>query len=206
MILFALFEARFTSSKPEFSPVLTFFSMPWFFGNMHPLLHLLRAARHLLGLKQGKVDSECDFTKRTVFKVEAGKHARLPRTAFALKQYYESKGVEFVDPGDGRGAGVRWRTAGPIDPVRSHLFRAARGLADLSQEKVASQSGIDETFIARLERDELKHINEEWLHRYEAFLKAENVEITPAGTNFGAGVRWIAHREEERVKTRDRVQ
>jgi hypothetical protein len=163
---------------------------------MHPLLHLLRAARCLLGLKQGMVDSECKYTKRTVFKVEAGKHARLPRTAFALKQFYESKGVEFVDPTDGRGAGVRWRVAGQDDPIRRHLFRAARGLADLSQEKVAIEAEIDETFIARLERDELKQINEDWLQRYETFLKAKNVEITPAGPTFGEGVRWIAHREE----------
>jgi len=92
---------------------------------------------------------------------------------------------------DGHGAGVRWKTTGPVDPVRSHLFRAARGLADLSQENVASYSGIDESFIARLERDELRHINEEWRQLYETFLKAKNVEITSGGANFGAGVRWI---------------
>ncbi|MDX0439151.1 helix-turn-helix domain-containing protein [Sinorhizobium medicae] len=172
---------------------------------MHPLLPLLRAARFLLGSKQGDVDGECGFKKRTVNKIEAGNHVRLPRTAFSLKHYYESKDVEFVDPVDGHGAGVRWRTAGPVDPVRSHLFRAARGLADLSQEKVAIQAGIDESFIARLERDELKQINEEWLQCYEAFLKAENVEITPPSTSFGAGVRWIAHREQALASEHDHV-
>jgi hypothetical protein len=176
--------------------MLTFLLVPWFLRNMHPLLHLLRAARFLLGLKQGLVDDECKFTQRTVFKIEAGKHTRLPRTAFSLKHYYEAKGVEFVDAADGHGAGIRWKTVGPVDPVRSHLFRAGRGLADLSQERVALQAGIDETFVNRLEKDTLKHINEESLQRYELFLRAKNVEITPASTNFGAGVRWIVHIEE----------
>ncbi len=159
----------------------------------------------MLGLKQGHVDDDCNFTKRTVFKVEAGKHSRLPRTAFSLKHYYECKGVEFVDAADGRGAGVRWKTVGPADPVRSHLFRAARGLADLSQESVALQAGIDETFVNRLEKDALKHINEESLHRYEMFLRAKNVEITPAGATFGAGVRWIANSEQPRSSERNLV-
>lgn len=171
--------------------MLTFFLMAWFLRNMHPILHLLRAARYLLGLKQGHVDDECNFTKRTVFKLESGKHARLPRTAFALKHYYELKGVEFIDPIDGRGAGIRWRTGGPVDPVRSHLFRAARGLADLSQESAALQAGIDESFINRLEKDALKHINSASLQSYEALLRSHNVEITPPSAVFGAGVRWI---------------
>lgn len=173
--------------------MLTFFLVPWFLRSMHPLLHLLRAARFLLGLKQGHVDDECKFTKRTVFKVEAGKHTRLPRTAFSLKHYYESKGVEFIDEVDGHGAGIRWKTVGPVDPVRSHLFRAARGLADLSQESAALQAGIDETFINRLEKDALKHINNASLQRYEALLRSHNVEMTPSSADFGAGVRWITH-------------
>lgn len=186
--------------------MLTFFLALWFLRKMHPFLHLLRAARFLLGLKQGHVDDECKFTRRTVFKIEAGKHARLPRTAFSLKHYYESKGVEFVDPVDGHGAGVRWKTVGPVDPVRSHLFRAGRGLADLSQESVALQAGIDETFVNRLEKDALKHINEESLQRYEVLLRSKNIEITPASASFGAGVRWIVHREEATVSKRDRDQ
>jgi transcriptional regulator with XRE-family HTH domain len=158
---------------------------------MHPLLHLLRAARYLLGLTQAHVDEACKFTARTVFKLEAGKHARLPRTAFTLKVFYESRGIEFVDAQNGHGAGIRWRQAGVVDPVRSTLFRAARGLADLSQESVAIQANIDETFVNRLEKDALKQINEDSLRRVEVLLNAKNVEITPETAHYGAGVRWI---------------
>lgn len=158
---------------------------------MHPLLHLLRAARYLLGLKQARVDEECQYSARTVFKLEAGKHARLPRTAFTLKQFYESRGVEFLDASNGHGAGVRWRNPGTVDPIRSNLFRAARGLADLSQESVALQAAIDENFVNRFEKDTLKQINEESLRKLEAFLNSKNIEITPETTHFGAGVRWI---------------
>lgn len=170
---------------------------------MDPLLHRLRAARFLLGLKQGFVDDECQLTKRTVFKIEAGKHAMLPRTAFSLKHYYESKGVEFVDAADGHGAGIRWRSVGPADPVGCHLYRAARGLAGLSQEQVAIQAGIDENFVNRLEKDALKHINRASLKRYRALLKSKNVEITPGGSTFGGGVRWIADIEEATATERD---
>ncbi len=203
MILFVIIRLHFVINAPLFSLMLTFFSVPWFLWIMRPFLHLLRAARFLLGSTQGEVDSECKFKNRTVNRIEAGIHVRLPRTAFALKLHYESKGVEFVDAVDEHGSGVRWKTVGPADPVRCNLFRAARGLADLSQEKVAIEAGIDETFIARLERDDLKQINDAWLQRYEAFLRAKNVEITPAGATFGEGVRWIEHREPSLVRKSD---
>lgn len=160
---------------------------------MHPLLHLLRAARYLLGLKQGHVDEECQFSARTVFKLEAGKHSRLPRTAFTLKSYYESKGVEFVNATDVHGAGIRWRTPGEVDPIRSKLFRAARGLADLSQESIALHAAIDENFVNRFEKDALKQINEDSLRKLEELLQSRNVQITPESISFGAGVRWISH-------------
>ncbi|NNU40588.1 transcriptional regulator [Rhizobium sophorae] len=154
-------------------------------------MDLLRAARFLLGYTQEQVENSCNLTRRYLYNLEAGKHLLLPRNALVIKAYFEREGVEFLEESETHGAGVRWRNPGRLDPFRSKLFRCARGLADLSQDKLADRSGVGRKFIAQLEQDVLKGLNETSLGKLEHALRDLNIEITQETREFGAGVRWI---------------
>ncbi len=162
---------------------------------MYPLLDLLRSARFLLGLTQGQVEKACQLQPRFVYNLEGGKHVLMPRSALIIKAYYEREGVVFFDGTELHGSGIRWKAPRNDDPTRSKLFRAARGLADLSQDELANQSGVGRKFIATLEQDALVGINPERLRKLEEHLKALNIEMIPERGSVGAGVRWISDRE-----------
>jgi DNA-binding XRE family transcriptional regulator len=123
--------------------------------------------------------------------LENGTRQRLPGAALEVKAFYELHGVEFTDPGDGHGAGIRWRFPNTADPFAGKVFRAARGLADLSQDKLAEQANIGRKFVALLERGELKSINLETLKKLELCLNGLNIEVTKGTPSYGAGTRWI---------------
>ncbi len=158
---------------------------------MQSLPALLRAARFLLGYSQNHVEMSCKLSGRFLITLENGTRQRLPSAALAVKAYYEVHGVEFVDPGEGHGAGIRWRSPLTTDPFQGQAFRAARGLADLSQEKLAEQAQVGRKFIALFERGELKSINLETLKKIELCLRDLNIEVTKGTSSHGAGARWI---------------
>jgi transcriptional regulator with XRE-family HTH domain len=157
---------------------------------------LLRAARFLLGFTQEKVENACDLKSQFLYNLEAGKHVLHPRGALLVQAYYEREGVEFFEPTEDHGEGLRWRSPGRPDPFRGRLFRCARGLADLSQDKLAIRSGASRTFIAKLEQDVLTGLNKASAEKLENTLRELNIEITKETREFGAGVRWIEHRED----------
>ncbi|TPP06960.1 helix-turn-helix domain-containing protein [Rhizobium glycinendophyticum] len=158
---------------------------------MQSLPALLRAARFLLGYNQSHVETSCKLTGRFLITLENGTRQRLPSAALTVKAFYEVHGVEFLDPTDGYGAGIRWKSPDKADAFGGQAFRAARGLADLSQEKLAEQAQIGRKFIALLERGELKSINLDTLKKLELCLNGLNVEITKGNSSHGAGTRWI---------------
>ncbi|MGO4137370.1 helix-turn-helix domain-containing protein [Rhizobium brockwellii] len=158
---------------------------------MQSLPALLRAARFLLGYSQSHVETSCKLSARFLITLENGTRQRLPGAALAVKAFYELHGVEFVDPGDGHGAGIRWKSPLATDPFEGQAFRAARGLADLSQEKLAEQAQVGRKFIALLERGELKSINLETLKKIELCLRDLNIEVKKGTSSHGAGARWI---------------
>jgi DNA-binding XRE family transcriptional regulator len=81
-----------------------------------PSPRLIRAARGLVGIDQGTLAALVGVTRQTVTKIEADESARMdPRRrkvlrdlATALEQNYD---IEFIEPRDGAGEGVRYRTA-----------------------------------------------------------------------------------------------
>lgn len=128
--------------------------------------------------------------------LEAGNYKLLPREALILKGHYQKAGVEFIDAADGFGPGVRWKSPGKPpgedkpDYFGSRTFRAARGLANVSQRRLAELADVDPSFIARLEKDKFGSINEETLAKLVDALKKLDVEIVPETHTEGAGVRW----------------
>ncbi|MEY9098015.1 DNA-binding XRE family transcriptional regulator [Sinorhizobium fredii] len=180
-----------------------------FLGLMNPVFDLLRAARCLLGYRQVDAEARFGMKDKAIHRLEAGHFKLLPREAFLLKARYQDEGVEFTDAADGHGPGVRWKVAGKVpgkdnpDFFGSRLFRAARGLANISQRKLADLANVDPSFIARLERDRFGSINEVTLRKIEVALRQLNIEITPETGSYGAGVRWISHPNERSQLSRD---
>jgi DNA-binding XRE family transcriptional regulator len=87
-----------------------------------PSPRLIRAARGLVGIDQGTLAALVGVTRQTVTKIEADESARMdPRRrkvlldlATALEQKCD---IEFIEPRDGAGEGVRFRTANARDRV-----------------------------------------------------------------------------------------
>jgi hypothetical protein len=109
---------------------------------MDVLPEQFRAARGLLGYSQLGIEQLFDLSHRSVQILEAGKYKLLPREAYLLKAKYEAKGVEFTNPTHFFGAGVRWKVP-RLDPFNGVLIRAARGLANISQPRLAALSDVD---------------------------------------------------------------
>jgi transcriptional regulator with XRE-family HTH domain len=172
---------------------------------MDASFHLLRAARFLLGFTQEQVEGACDLKSQFLYNLEAGKHVLHPRGALIVQAYFEREGVEFVEQTENHGDGLRWRNPGRTDHFRGKLFRCARGLAYLSQDKLARRSGVSRTFIAQLEQDVVKGLNKTSAEKLENSLRELNIEITKETREVGAGVRWIEHREEVLARKRGPV-
>lgn len=146
----------------------------------------------MLGYSQVGAEARFKLKSQSIYLLEAGKHKLLPRSAILLKESYEGEGIKFFVASDGFGPGIRWKTPelGNADPFKSALFRAARGLLNISQRQLATDANVDPSFIARLENDKFSSINEATLQKVEWAILEKNVELIVETQSEGAGVRW----------------
>jgi transcriptional regulator with XRE-family HTH domain len=158
---------------------------------MEILASQFRAARALLGKEQEDVAAWAELDRQEVGGWESARYKLFSSAAESLQRAYEKNGLEFVSPSKTEGAGVRWRRPGQDDPHRGAQFRAARAMADLSMREVEATCGVNRNFITRLERGKLGAVNLEMIRKLEAAFCHLNIELTPEGQSWGAGVRWI---------------
>lgn len=143
------------------------------------------------------MSTKFEIKAKSIHLLERGNYKLLPREALILKSHYQAAGVQFTEAGNGHGLGVRWSSPGAmledgtLDHFGSRVVRAARGLADLTQRQLADASGVDPSFIARLEKNKFGAVNEATMRKLEAGLRSKNVEMTPETLSVGAGVRWV---------------
>lgn len=69
-----------------------------------------RAARALLDWPQPQLAEAANVSFSTVANFEAGRNVPLPNNMIALQSALEAAGVEFIEAGHGKGAGVRLAT------------------------------------------------------------------------------------------------
>ncbi|WP_281380579.1 helix-turn-helix transcriptional regulator [Mycoplana azooxidifex] len=67
--------------------------------------NVLRAARELVGLKQAEAADAAGISRRTIQRLESGERFNTG-TSITLQTFYETKGIEFVRPANGKGWGV----------------------------------------------------------------------------------------------------
>ncbi len=104
-------------------------------------------------MSQADAEGHTNIERRVIGRIEGGKFKLVPREAFRLQSLYERQGVEFVSRTSNDPFGVRWKKPGRFDPFRSAQFRAARAMLNLSQRELSAMTGVDKSFIARLEQD-----------------------------------------------------
>jgi transcriptional regulator with XRE-family HTH domain len=148
----------------------------------------LRAARNLLGLSQVDVEAMTGIERRMIGRIEGGRWKLAPRAAFKLQDAYEKNGVEFLKPNDLIACGIRFRHSGQFDAFKSAQLRAARAMLGLSQSELAALSGLDKSFIARLEQNKVEAVSIIRLEKLIDRLSALGVELTPATDRNGVGV------------------
>jgi DNA-binding XRE family transcriptional regulator len=149
----------------------------------------------MLGFRQVYVEKSCNLSERYLIPLESESRLRLPREAFAVKAFYEASGVEFLLTPDGkRGVGIRWKSPDTSDVFYGKAFRAARGLAALSQDELAEEAQVGRKIISTLERGIWNSINPEARDQIERCFKDRNIEVTVATATYGAGARWIVLR------------
>ncbi|SCX28104.1 transcriptional regulator, y4mF family [Agrobacterium sp. DSM 25558] len=164
---------------------------------MNHVIPLLRAARFLLGSSQAEIGAALAIKAKTIQLIEGGKYKLLPREVWILHGHYQETGIEFTQPSNGCGHGVRWRKAGIVlegkdpDHFGGGLIRAARGLADISQRELAMVAAVDPSFVARLEKNRYGAVNQDALAKLVSGLLTYNVEMMSGTTTHGAGVRWV---------------
>lgn len=158
---------------------------------MQSLPALLRAARFLLGYRQAYVEQSCGLSGRFLIPFENETRLRLPSEAFSIKAFYEANGVEFLEASDGHGAGIRWKLPDFSDLFCGKAFRAARGLAALSQDELAEEAQVGRKFISTLERGKTNSIKPATIAQIERCLKNRNIEVTAATATYGSGTRWV---------------
>ncbi|MGO7297122.1 helix-turn-helix domain-containing protein [Rhizobium ruizarguesonis] len=62
-------------------------------------------AREFLGLTQQDVEVHSRISRSSIQRIEQGRH-RLLDTVIRLQEFYEERGIVFLQPADGRGWGV----------------------------------------------------------------------------------------------------
>jgi transcriptional regulator with XRE-family HTH domain len=161
---------------------------------MQSLPPLLRAARYLLGFKQVDVEKACKLSDRFLISLEGEKRLRTPSGALVIKAYYESNGVEFLQVAKNHWDGVRWKTPHTGDIFSGKAYRAARGLAALSQDELAERAGVGRKSIALLESGNLDSTKPETVEALVTCFRELNIEVTEQTSTYGAGTRWIKPR------------
>lgn len=78
--------------------------------------------------------------------------------AVKLKNFYETHGIEFLEPMDQRGPGVRWDVAMGDGVVDRAYLRAGRALAGIRQSVLAENAKVGQSLISRFESGETKSI------------------------------------------------
>ncbi|MBX5195743.1 helix-turn-helix transcriptional regulator [Rhizobium sp. NZLR10] len=157
---------------------------------MEILASQFRAARALLGKDQEDVAAWVKLDRREISRWEAAKYKLFSSDAGDLQKAFEKNGIEFLPARGAQGAGVRWRMPGQRDRFRGAQFRAARAMANLSMRDLQTKSDVNRNFITRLETGLIGGLNLETLKKLEQAFARLNIELTPEGENWGAGVRW----------------
>lgn len=170
--------------------IVDIFDVATLFGLMQTFASLLRASRALLNKEQGVVGGWVGLDRREVGRWEAGGYKLMSRAAIELKKALERHGIEFIDPHDSLGAGVRLRVPASGDPHRSAQYRAARALVSLSQAEVAKRAGVNRNFVARLELGRITGVNLETLQKLDIAYGELDVALISESQGLGLGVRW----------------
>lgn len=158
---------------------------------MKILASQFRAARALLGKDQEAVATWVELDRREISRWEAAKYKLFSSDAEDLQRAFEKNGIEFLSATEAEGAGVRWRKPGQKDRFRGAQFRAARAMANQSMRDLQEMSGVNRNFVTRLETGLIGGLNLETLRKLEQAYASLNIELTPEGESWGAGVRWM---------------
>ncbi len=150
----------------------------------------LRASRALLAKEQEVVAGWVGLDRREVGGWEACKYKLMSKVAIDLRKAYERAGIDFIDAGDGLGAGVRLRAPATDDPHKSAQYRAARALTNLSQADVAKVAGVNRNFVARLELGEIIGVNLATLAKLDQAYSKLDILLLAETSDSGVGVRW----------------
>ena len=73
-----------------------------------------RAARGLLGWSQDQLEAAANVARKTIVDFERGARRPHPRTLDALRSAFEIGGVEFIEPSDETGPGLRLRSGAGV--------------------------------------------------------------------------------------------
>jgi transcriptional regulator with XRE-family HTH domain len=159
-----------------------------------------RAARSLLDLKQAEVAARADVSRSLILRMEAGDvkdtvdsdMLKLKRTvhpdAVKLRLFYEMNGIEFLEPLDELGAGVRWDVDMGDGVVHRAYLRAGRALAGVRQAALAKQATVGQSLISRFESGETKSIPTVAFDAIVSGLRMAGVELLESSKG-KAGVR-----------------
>jgi transcriptional regulator with XRE-family HTH domain len=156
---------------------------------MSSLFESIRAARTLLNLSQEELADEINVSRSEIARFERRELKMMPKFAYVLKAELEKRGVEFLEPTEDQGYGVRWKNPGKLDPFQAAQIRTARVMLGLSQLELAELTGLKRIFVWRLENEKTSSVPTDAVRKLVLALEAKGARFIPESEHFGAGVR-----------------